>query len=62
MEWLALHALAQSTARLLLTHEQDQEALRHDWEVYTSFAQLGMEERAKGRWYAIGDTLRMLLD
>ncbi|KAH9943894.1 SET domain-containing protein [Amylocystis lapponica] len=49
-QWQALHALSQCAARILLTHEQDEAAFRADWEVFTSFAQLGMEERAKGEW------------
>ena len=48
---MALHALAQCTARVLLTHEQDKKAFAEDWEVVRALAQLGMEERAKGGWY-----------
>ncbi|RPD63401.1 SET domain-containing protein [Lentinus tigrinus ALCF2SS1-6] len=49
-EWMALHALAQCTARVLLTFEQDEKAFAEDWEVVRAWAQLGMEERAKGGW------------
>jgi hypothetical protein len=62
--WMALHALAQCTARLLLAHQQKQgrqragissrdseeEGLREDWSVYCALADLGMEERVKGGW------------
>ena len=62
--WMALHALAQCTARLLLAHQQKQgrqkaggsgdgerEGIREDWGVYCALADLGMEERVKGGWY-----------
>ncbi|OCH92551.1 SET domain-containing protein [Obba rivulosa] len=49
-QWMALHALAQCTARILLTNQHDQSALQSDWEVVRAMAQLGMEERAKGEW------------
>jgi hypothetical protein len=62
--WMALHALAQCTARLLLAHQQKQgrqragisgrdseeEGMREDWSVYCALADLGMEERVKGGW------------
>lgn len=47
---MALHALAQFTARVLLTFQQDEQAFSEDWEVVRGLAQLGMEERAKGGW------------
>jgi hypothetical protein len=60
--WMALHALAQCTARLLLAHQQKQgrqwagitsldneeDGMRKDWSVYCALADLGMEERVKG--------------
>ncbi|KAI0363233.1 SET domain-containing protein [Pilatotrama ljubarskyi] len=49
-EWMALHALSQLTARVLLAYNQDEKAFEEDWEVVRSLAQLGMEERAKGGW------------
>ncbi|OSX58018.1 hypothetical protein POSPLADRAFT_1049746 [Postia placenta MAD-698-R-SB12] len=49
-EWMALHALAQCTARLLLTYQQDESAWESDWKFVRSLAQLGMEERAKDEW------------
>ncbi|EMD30911.1 hypothetical protein CERSUDRAFT_163648 [Gelatoporia subvermispora B] len=49
-QWMALHALAQCTARILLTNQQDPSALQADLEVVRALAQLGMEERAKGEW------------
>ncbi|KAI0633060.1 SET domain-containing protein [Trametes polyzona] len=49
-QWMALHALAQCTARVLLAYNQDEKAFEEDWEVVRSLAQLGMEERAKGGW------------
>lgn len=49
-EWMALHALAQCTARVLLAEQQDAAAFAADWAVVRGLAQLGMEERAKGGW------------
>ncbi|PCH43168.1 SET domain-containing protein [Wolfiporia cocos MD-104 SS10] len=49
-EWMALHALAQCTARVLMTCQQDEAAWQDDWEFVRALAQLGMEERAKGAW------------
>ncbi|KIP06875.1 hypothetical protein PHLGIDRAFT_30281 [Phlebiopsis gigantea 11061_1 CR5-6] len=49
-EWMALHALAQCTARVLLSEQQDEMTFTSDWEVVRGLAQLGMEERAKGGW------------
>ena len=49
-QWMGLHALAQMTARVLLTFQQDDKLFQEDWEVVRSLAQLGMEERAKGGW------------
>ena len=64
--WMALHALAQCTARLLLAHQQKQKpgpqraeigshdseegGMGEDWSVYCALADLGMEERVKGGW------------
>ncbi|KAN0120544.1 hypothetical protein V8E52_004371 [Russula decolorans] len=64
---MALHALAQCTARLLLSHQQKQgrqravitsrdseeeeEGMRKDWSVYCALADLGTEERVNGGWY-----------
>ena len=50
-EWMALHALAQCTARVLLADQRDEATLTSDWGVIRALAQLGMEERAKGGWY-----------
>ena len=63
---MALHVLAQCTARLLLAHQQKQkqgsqragigsrdgeeEGISEDWSVYCALADLGMEERVKGGW------------
>src|SRR5579863_6552655 len=56
-EWMALHALAQCTARLLLAHQQqghqragggESGGMGDDWRVYCALAELGMEQRAKG--------------
>ncbi|THH33374.1 hypothetical protein EUX98_g864 [Antrodiella citrinella] len=44
-EWMALHALTQCTARILLDAQADEATLKSDWEVVKSLAQLGMEER-----------------
>ncbi|KAI0742944.1 SET domain-containing protein [Daedaleopsis nitida] len=46
-EWQTLHALAQCTARILLTYQQDEAAFLEDWDMVRALAQLGMEERAK---------------
>ena len=62
---MALHALAQCTARLLLSHQQKQvrqqasissrnseeEGMRENWSVYYTLADFGMEERVKRGWY-----------
>ncbi|OJA13935.1 hypothetical protein AZE42_01349 [Rhizopogon vesiculosus] len=44
-QWLALHALAQCTSRLLLASQKDDATFDSDWEVVQSLAVLGMEER-----------------
>ncbi|KAI6037978.1 hypothetical protein EDC04DRAFT_2896996 [Pisolithus marmoratus] len=44
-EWLAVHALAQCTSRLLLASQADDESLNTDLQVVQSLAVLGMEER-----------------
>ncbi|THH13315.1 hypothetical protein EW146_g6893 [Bondarzewia mesenterica] len=50
--WMALHALARCTARLLLaTQDTDASTLEEDWGVVSALAELGMEERAKGAWF-----------
>ncbi|KAJ6463516.1 hypothetical protein C8R45DRAFT_878433 [Mycena sanguinolenta] len=46
-EWMALHALIQCTARLLLANAAGEEVLAADWAVVRGFAVLGMEERAR---------------
>ncbi|KAJ7730656.1 hypothetical protein DFH07DRAFT_969040 [Mycena maculata] len=46
-EWLALHALVQCTARVLLANAAGEAARAADWAVVRGFAVLGMEERAK---------------
>ncbi|KAG1761207.1 hypothetical protein EDD22DRAFT_897873 [Suillus occidentalis] len=45
--WMALHALAQCTSRLLLASQQDAATFDLDWEVVQGLAELGMEERAQ---------------
>jgi hypothetical protein len=40
--WMALHALAQCTARVLLSQDETE-----NWDILRGFAQLGMEERSK---------------
>jgi hypothetical protein len=47
---MALHALTQCAARLLLAQQAGDDALRDDWRVYRALAELGMEERAQGGW------------
>ncbi|KAF8549830.1 SET domain-containing protein [Imleria badia] len=44
-EWMALHALAQCTSRLLLSAQRDDGTLDEDIQVVQSLAELGMEER-----------------
>ncbi|KAJ6556895.1 hypothetical protein B0H10DRAFT_2121899, partial [Mycena sp. CBHHK59/15] len=46
-EWMALHALVQCTARMLLAAAAGDAPLAADWRIVRSFAELGMEERAK---------------
>jgi hypothetical protein len=47
-EWLAAHALAQCTSRILLDQQQARDDdLESDWEVVKGLAMLGMEERFK---------------
>ncbi|KAF8999845.1 hypothetical protein BDQ17DRAFT_1360508 [Cyathus striatus] len=45
--WMALHALAQCSSRLLLAAQTSDVAFEADWDVYRGFAELGMEERFK---------------
>jgi hypothetical protein len=53
-EWLAVHALAQCTSRILLDQQQGRDDdLKSDWEVVQGLAMLGMEERFKDAGYAI---------
>ncbi|KAI0758953.1 SET domain-containing protein [Fomes fomentarius] len=53
-EWMALHALSQLTARVLLTFQQDEKAFKEDWAIVRAFAHLGMEERAKSGGCVLG--------
>lgn len=46
-QWMALHALAQCTSRLLLASQQDAATFDLDWDVVHGLAELGMEERAQ---------------
>ncbi len=45
--WMALHALAHVTSRILLVNQHSEEAMRKDREVVESWAVLGMRERVK---------------
>ncbi|KAF8064044.1 hypothetical protein FPV67DRAFT_1782409 [Lyophyllum atratum] len=45
--WMALHALAQCTSRVLLAGQRSAEEEDHNWKIVTGFAELGMEERFK---------------
>lgn len=49
-EWQGLHALIQSTGRILLATQDTGEGahFEEDWRIFNSFAALGMEER--GLW------------
>ncbi|EPS98900.1 hypothetical protein FOMPIDRAFT_1024458 [Fomitopsis schrenkii] len=49
-EWMALHALAQCTSRILLAYQRDETQGAEDWRFLRAMAQLGMEQRAKGGW------------
>ncbi|KZT68013.1 SET domain-containing protein, partial [Daedalea quercina L-15889] len=49
-EWMALHALAQCTARIMLAYQLGEEQAESDWRYLKAMAQLGMEQRAKGGW------------
>ncbi|KAH8824033.1 hypothetical protein DL96DRAFT_1532375 [Flagelloscypha sp. PMI_526] len=52
--WMGLHALAQSAAKLLLLSQlEDQSVYKHHWEIWRSFAELGMEERHNSNPYLI---------
>ena len=55
-QWMALHALVQSTARVLLSAQVGDGALDEDWRVVRGFAELGMEERFKGAMWSSGGT------
>lgn len=44
-QWMALHALAQFTSRILLSSQLDEATLDADWQVARGLAELGMEER-----------------
>lgn len=49
-EWLALHALAQTTAKLVLACQAsaDEGEARRAWDVFVSLAVLSIEERSRG--------------
>lgn len=47
MQWMALHALAQCAARVLLAGQRTEDEEHHDWSIVRSFAELGLEERFK---------------
>jgi len=44
-QWMALHALSQSTARLLLSNQLGATAWNTDWAVMSGMAELSLEER-----------------
>jgi hypothetical protein len=46
-QWMALHALAHTAARVILAGQRSEEEVRNDWGVVTGLAELGMEERFK---------------
>jgi hypothetical protein len=61
-EWLAVHALAQCTSRILLDHQQGRvDDLKSDWEVVKGLAVLGMEERFKDIGYVISGCDKIIL-
>ncbi len=46
-QWMALHALAHCTSKLLLAGQTNEKAFIEEWEIVRSLAELGMEERHK---------------
>lgn len=51
---MALQALAHCTAKILLANQQDEKVLENDWKLFSSFAELGMEDRMRDlreTWY-----------
>ena len=46
-QWMALHALAHCTSRILLANQMDEKVLDECMEFVRALAQLGMEERHK---------------
>ncbi|KAG5641930.1 hypothetical protein DXG03_003956 [Asterophora parasitica] len=46
-QWMALHALAQCTSRVLLAGQRSHEEEDRDWKTVSGFAELGLEERFK---------------
>ncbi|KAF5329121.1 hypothetical protein D9758_017147 [Tetrapyrgos nigripes] len=47
IQWMALHALAQLTSRLLTVGQLDDKLLDEEWRVVSSFAQMSLEDREK---------------
>lgn len=47
-QWMALHALAETTSRILLAHQQQDElGVEAEWQFVRALAELGLEERYK---------------
>ncbi|KAF5329350.1 hypothetical protein D9619_008932 [Psilocybe cf. subviscida] len=46
-QWMALHAYAQCTARILLSNQHSDAALQQDMDIFRGLAALGLEERYK---------------
>lgn len=44
-QWMGLHALAQQTARILLSYEKSEEEFPKEWKTLRGFAEMGMEDR-----------------
>jgi len=55
--WMALHALAHVTSRVMLVNEHSETAMRKDWEVVDSWAVLGMRERVKCSYLGYAELL-----
>ncbi|KAG7095290.1 hypothetical protein E1B28_006059 [Marasmius oreades] len=53
IQWLALHALAQLTSRLMLANQIDTKLAEEDWRTYSSLAQMSLADRVK---YSLNDT------
>jgi hypothetical protein len=49
--WMALHALAQCTSRIMLSAQISDEAVENEWVIVRGLAEMGLEERFKSATY-----------